>query len=74
MGLLANGTIGFGMLLVRGRKRVPNPPAMMTAFMGGCFLGLENGIQHNANQNGSLFSNPSQFIVVSYDDSLRYCC
>jgi hypothetical protein len=27
------GTIGLGMLHVSGRSRVPNPPAMITAFM-----------------------------------------
>jgi len=27
------------MLQVRGRKRVPNPPAMMTAFMALSFKG-----------------------------------
>ncbi|MEK7670024.1 MAG: hypothetical protein AAB330_02160, partial [Bacteroidota bacterium] len=26
-------TMGFGTLHVRGRRRVPNPPAMMTAFI-----------------------------------------
>jgi hypothetical protein len=33
IGLLASGTIGLGMLLVKGRRRVPNPPAITTAFM-----------------------------------------
>ena len=32
IGLLANGIIGFGVLLVSGRSRVPSPPARMTAF------------------------------------------
>jgi hypothetical protein len=27
------GTMGFGILHVRGRRRVPNPPAMITAFI-----------------------------------------
>ena len=27
------GTIGFGMLHVRGRSLVPNPPDMITAFI-----------------------------------------
>jgi hypothetical protein len=26
--------MGFGKLLVNGRKRVPNPPAIITAFIG----------------------------------------
>ena len=34
MGLFINGTMGFGVLQVRGRSRVPKPPAMMTAFIG----------------------------------------
>ncbi len=33
IGLLASGIIGLGVLLVRGRRRVPSPPARMTAFM-----------------------------------------
>ena len=32
IGLLTNGIIGFGVLLVSGRRRVPSPPARMTAF------------------------------------------
>ncbi len=28
------GTIGFGWFEVRGRKRVPSPPAITTAFTG----------------------------------------
>ena len=31
-GFPAMGTIGFGWLEVRGRRRVPSPPAMTTAF------------------------------------------
>jgi hypothetical protein len=27
--------MGFGWLAVRGRRRVPSPPAMITAFTGG---------------------------------------
>jgi hypothetical protein len=27
------GTIGFGILHVSGRSRVPNPPAIITAFI-----------------------------------------
>ena len=34
IGLFIIGTIGFGMLHVRGRSLVPNPPDMMTAFIG----------------------------------------
>ena len=33
IGALAIGIIGLGALEVRGRSRVPSPPAMMTAFM-----------------------------------------
>ena len=33
IGLLPSGTMGFGTLAVNGRSRVPNPPAMRTAFM-----------------------------------------
>ena len=33
IGLFMTGTMGFGVLQVRGRSRVPNPPAMMTAFI-----------------------------------------
>ena len=36
------GTIGFGVLSVRGRKRVPFPPARITAFMV-CPCVLRNG-------------------------------
>ena len=39
------GTIGFGVLQVRGRNLVPNPPAIITAFIsdharsgGDCFM------------------------------------
>ena len=32
IGLLASGIIGFGVLLVSGRSRVPSPPARITAF------------------------------------------
>ena len=34
IGRLASGIIGLGWLLVRGRRRLPSPPAMMTAFIG----------------------------------------
>jgi hypothetical protein len=34
IGLLAMGIMGLGMLLVRGRRRVPNPPAIIKAFTG----------------------------------------
>ena len=33
-GLPTIGTIGFGWLDVSGRRRVPSPPAMTTAFTG----------------------------------------
>jgi hypothetical protein len=33
IGALAMGIIGLGAFDVRGRSRVPSPPAMMTAFM-----------------------------------------
>ena len=33
IGLFMIGTIGFGILLVSGRSRVPNPPAIITAFI-----------------------------------------
>ena len=33
IGLFMRGTIGFGVLQVRGRSLVPNPPAIMTAFI-----------------------------------------
>src|SRR5712692_1892231 len=33
IGRLTTGIMGFGALDVRGRSRVPSPPAMMTAFM-----------------------------------------
>jgi hypothetical protein len=32
-GLSTSGTIGLGRLIVRGRRREPAPPAIMTAFM-----------------------------------------
>ena len=32
IGRLTTGIIGFGALEVRGRSRVPSPPAMITAF------------------------------------------
>jgi hypothetical protein len=43
MGLLTIGTIGLGVLQVRGRNRVPNPPAMMTAFMRAFGLRMLDG-------------------------------
>src|ERR1043165_1052595 len=33
IGTFAMGIIGFGWLLVSGRRRVPSPPARITAFM-----------------------------------------
>src|SRR5213593_4340857 len=33
-GLSTMGTIGFGRLIVRGRRRLPSPPAMTTACIG----------------------------------------
>ena len=33
IGALAMGSIGLGEFDVRGRRRVPSPPAMITAFM-----------------------------------------
>ena len=33
-GLPTMGTIGFGWFEVSGRRRVPSPPAMTTAFIG----------------------------------------
>src|SRR5262249_13905436 len=33
MGILSAGVSGLGRCEVRGRRRVPSPPAMMTAFM-----------------------------------------
>jgi hypothetical protein len=33
IGALAMGNIGLGALEVSGRRRVPSPPAMITAFM-----------------------------------------
>jgi hypothetical protein len=33
IGLFATGTIGLGKLLVNGRSLVPEPPAMITAFI-----------------------------------------
>ena len=35
IGRLTSGSIGLGALEVSGRRRVPSPPAMMTAFMWG---------------------------------------
>ena len=32
IGRLARGSIGLGWLEVSGRRRVPSPPAMITAF------------------------------------------
>jgi hypothetical protein len=32
-GLFARGTMGLGTLTVSGRKRVPNPPAIITALV-----------------------------------------
>src|SRR3954453_3096835 len=34
IGWLANGSMGLGQFDVSGRRRVPSPPAMITAFMG----------------------------------------
>src|SRR5579863_554613 len=34
MGRLAMGSMGFGWFEVRGRRRVPSPPAMISAFTG----------------------------------------
>ena len=33
MGWLAKGTSGFGVVRVRGRRRVPKPPTRMIAFI-----------------------------------------
>src|SRR5690349_20448384 len=33
MGRLATGTMGLGIEKVRGRRRVPKPPAMLTPFI-----------------------------------------
>jgi hypothetical protein len=33
MGLFIMGTIGLGKFIVSGLSRVPNPPAMMIAFI-----------------------------------------
>ena len=33
IGRLTSGSIGLGALEVSGRRRVPSPPAMITAFM-----------------------------------------
>ena len=33
IGRLATGSIGLGAFEVSGRRRVPSPPAMITAFM-----------------------------------------
>ena len=33
IGLFPSGTMGLGTLAVNGRSRVPNPPAMRTAFI-----------------------------------------
>ena len=33
IGSLTSGIIGFGAFEVSGRRRVPSPPAMITAFM-----------------------------------------
>src|SRR5262245_44863185 len=40
IGTLAMGIIGLGALDVRGRSRVPSPPAMMTAFIPRPYPGL----------------------------------
>src|ERR1700722_8795992 len=42
MGRLAIGSIGFGRFEVSGRKRVPSPPAMITAFIGDLASGRSN--------------------------------
>jgi hypothetical protein len=34
MGRLHTGSMGLGWLAVSGRRRVPSPPAMITAFTG----------------------------------------
>ena len=40
MGRFTRGSMGLGKDVVRGRMRVPNPPAMMTAFMEGSLLAV----------------------------------
>ena len=40
IGLLTTGTIGFGNVLVSGLNLVPDPPAIMTAFIH-FFLNLD---------------------------------
>ena len=32
-GLFSNGTMGFGMVQLSGRRRFPSPPAIITAFI-----------------------------------------
>ena len=43
IGRLTSGSIGLGALDVRGRSRVPSPPAMITAFMGRTYPGAAGG-------------------------------
>src|SRR6185369_5964904 len=52
MGRLNSGIIGLGMLLVRGWIRVPNPPAMMTAFIVRYSLGMEINIKSPFGKEG----------------------
>jgi hypothetical protein len=35
------GTMGFGRLIVSGRRRLPSPPAMTTACIGPSLLGMK---------------------------------
>src|SRR5450756_2617810 len=46
IGRLTIGTIGLGRRDVSGRRRVPSPPAMMTAFIGSSSLCAARGICH----------------------------
>ena len=63
MGWLANGTSGFGTVSVSGRRRVPNPPTRINAFI---LLFQEQNIIILVFQKGSLA------ILVSPLSSFRF--
>src|SRR5258708_21649600 len=50
-GLLTIDTIGFGRLIVSGRRRLPSPPAMTTACMGAS-LGALGGLFRSDGEEG----------------------
>ncbi|GAA2230066.1 MULTISPECIES: hypothetical protein [Kitasatospora] len=63
IGLFATGNSGFGMLDVIGRRRVPSPPAITTAFITGAssFAVVDPGIHQTV--SGHLY--PDDYVRLT---------